>query len=129
MIDVVVIEERKPVDLHEWLLRRGRSSPEWKFMNPDGSATSRVFKLRAKDEGELSVDVESLTTPMESLNDPAKFVLFRIANMSVTYLGLHTFHSPIPDGTNDAHAVIVGMEADDDIKPGLLAKASFRVFL
>ncbi|HEY5370639.1 MAG TPA: hypothetical protein VIJ75_16765 [Hanamia sp.] len=44
--------DRKKVIAQEWLYRRGFSTPEKKYMNPDGTATSRVFKLRAKDNGE-----------------------------------------------------------------------------
>ena len=44
---------RTPVDRQEWLFRRGRATPEKNYMNPDGTATSRVFKLREKDNGEL----------------------------------------------------------------------------
>lgn len=121
-------EENKPVNLNEWLLRRGFSTPEHKFMNPDGSATSRVFKLRDKDEGKLSVDVESLTTHAVSVVDPAKHMLFRIANRIVNNLGLKTYHSPLPDDSNSAHAVILGMSKEDDITPIRLARASRRVF-
>jgi hypothetical protein len=64
----------------EWLYRRGYSSPEKKYMNPDGTATSRVFKLREKDHGELSVDVKSMTTVEASVGDASQFMLFEIAN-------------------------------------------------
>ena len=42
---------------------------ERKYMNPDGTATSRVFKLRDKDNGQLSVDVKSLTTSEQAVGD------------------------------------------------------------
>jgi hypothetical protein len=51
------MQERKHVAEDEWLFRRSWL-PEKKFLNPDGSATSRVFKLKEKDKGELSVDVK-----------------------------------------------------------------------
>jgi hypothetical protein len=70
--------ERLSVDSTEWLYRRSYSSPEKNYLNPDGSATSRVFKLREKDHGELSVDVKSLTTPANSIGDASKFILFEI---------------------------------------------------
>lgn len=123
------MEEKKLVDADEWLLRRGYSTPEKKFMNPDGTATSRIFKLREKDNGELSVDVESLTTAEKAVIDPSRFMLFKIANNYVFEIGLETYHSPTPGGHNDAHAVIVGMDLDDEIMPGLLAKASQRIYL
>lgn len=58
-------ETRRLVATDEWLFRRS-FLPEKKYMAPDGSATSRVFKLREKDNGELSVDVKSLTTMIKS---------------------------------------------------------------
>jgi hypothetical protein len=115
----------------EWLYRRGYSTPERRYMNPDGTATSRVFALREKDKGELSVDVKSLTTPEVSVMDPNKYMIFEIAHRHVQELGLHAEHDPIADGQgieiNLAHAVILGMDIKDDITPGLLAGASRRV--
>ncbi len=121
--------ERKLVANNEWLFRRGYASPEKKYMNPDGTATSRVFKLRERDQGELSVDVVSLTTPEKSIGDKTKFMLFKISNSAIIDIELQTFHSPESDGSNVAHAVIVGMQLEDEIKPGLLARKSSRVYL
>lgn len=120
---------RAPVDKEEWLYRRGFSSPERKYMNPDGTATSRVFKLRQKDNGELSVDVVSLTTIKKSIADPLKYFLFKLANKIVVEADLQTFHHPLDDGSNEAHAVIVGMEMNDEIMPGYLARNSARVYI
>jgi predicted TPR repeat methyltransferase len=118
-----------PVKTKEWLYRRGYCTPVHRYMNPDGSATSRVFKLRPKDEAKLSVDVKSLTTPKIAISDSSKYFLFEIYNEIVENLGLKTFHYPLPDGTNDAHAIIVGMLYEDDIIPGLLARKSKRVIV
>jgi hypothetical protein len=123
------MEERKSVEINQSLLRRGYSTPEKKYMNPDGTATSRVFKLRQQDNGELSVDVESLTTLEKALQDSDKYILFRLENKSVVEVGLQTYHAPLSDGSNDAHSVIVGMSIDDDILPGMLARASRRIFI
>lgn len=123
------MEGRKEVDINEWLFRRGYSSPEKKYMNPDGTATSRVFKLREKDNGELSVDVSSLTTPELSVGDKSKYMLFKVANRIVYNNKLKTYHSPEEDGSNDAHALIAGMTLEDEILPGLLARASKRIYL
>jgi len=109
----------------EWLYRRGY--PNKKYMNPDGSATSRTFALRAKDEGKLSVDVASMTNPPTSIGDASRFALYEIQNLAIIRLGLSTFHEPLP--ANPAHAVIIGMNIDDEIIPGRLARASRRVFL
>ncbi|MFV8328504.1 hypothetical protein [Flavobacterium sp. ZS1P14] len=54
------------IDWAELLYRRGYNRPEKKYLNPDGTATSRVFKLRAKDNGKLSVDLARLTTPKKN---------------------------------------------------------------
>jgi hypothetical protein len=120
----------KPVDENEWLYRRGYSKPEKNYMNPDGTATSRVFKLREK-EKELSVDVKSMTSPEVSIKDPQRFMLFEIAHRQVLDLSLLAVHDPLPNEhsleTNPAHALIVGMDIEDEITPGLLAKASRRV--
>ena len=126
------MKKRRAVDISEWLYRRGFSTPERRYMNPDGTATSRVFKLREKDNGELSVDVKSMTTVKNSVGDPERFFLFEIPNKAVLGISsstLQTFHDPLEDGSNDAHAVIVGMRIEDEISPGMLAKASKRVFL
>ncbi|WP_018342834.1 hypothetical protein [Cytophaga aurantiaca] len=122
------MSERELVNETEWLLRRSYSTPEKNYMNPiDGSATSRVFKLREKDKGELSVDVNSLTDFATAIGDKSKFMLFRIPNSSIIKIGLKTFHDPLKDGSNDAHAIIFGMTLQDEIMPGLLAKNSIRV--
>lgn len=123
------MEGRKLVAEEELLYRRCYL-PEKKYMNPDGTATSRAFKLREKDNGELSVDVESMTTAEKSVGDKLKFFLFGIQNkdiLEIVETKLSTYHDPLPDGLNNAHAVIVGMLIEDDITPGLLAKASKRV--
>jgi hypothetical protein len=125
-------EQRTLVSEEEWLYRRGYSTPEKKYMNPDGTAHSRVFRLKEKDNGELSVDVRSMTTPEKSIGDASKFMLFEVANLSVLSMGLTTFHDPctteIHSFDNPAHAVIVGMSDDDDVLPGLLARKSKRVY-
>ncbi len=121
--------EKKLVAKGEFLFRRGYSTPEKKYLNPDGTATSRVFKLREKDNGELSVNVVSLTTPQKSIGDSSKFMLFKIASDSVYEIELEPVHKPELDGSNDAHSVIIGMDLEDEIKPGLLARKSIRVYL
>jgi hypothetical protein len=121
--------EGKLVDINEWLYRRGFSCPPKNYLNPDGSATSRVFKPRIKDEGKLSVDVKSLTTPEKSVGDTSKHFLFELPNSSVHEIGLETYHDALPDGTNDSHALIVGFTDNDEISPGLLARASKRVII
>lgn len=111
----------------EWLFRR--SYPQKQYVNPDGTATSRVFKLRVKDAGQLSVDVKSLTTPEKSIVDKTLWALFEISHENVKACGVHATHDPID--TNEAHAFISGQTftVEDDIIPGLLARKSARVLV
>ncbi len=120
------MSNRAAVSEEEWLYRR--SWPDKRYLNPDGTAHSRVFKLREKDEGELSVDVKSMITAEESVSDPNKFFLYEIDNDYVISIDLSTLHSPLEEGLNDAHAVIVGMDILDDVKPRQLADRSRRIF-
>jgi hypothetical protein len=117
--------EKKPVKATERFYRRGYSTPEKRYMNPDGTATSRVFKLREKDNGQLSVDVQSLTTPEKAVGDTSNYFLFDLSNQAVLSIGLESYHDELPD--NDAHAFIWGMTMEDDIMPGQLARSSKRV--
>jgi len=119
---------RSLVGKNELLYRTGYLQ----YMNPDGSATSRTFKLRAnKNETELSVDVASLTIPTKSIKDPLKFALYEIRNSNVLELGLQTLHDPLPNSEsiidNPAHAVIIGIDINDEIIPAQLARASKRI--
>jgi hypothetical protein len=118
---------RNPIGNSEWLFRRGYATPVKKYMNPDGTPTSRVFKLRPSDNGELSVDVKSLTSPEISIRDKNSYMLFEIIIEEVRSLLLDAEHDPIE--TNPAHAVIIGMNDDDDITPLELAKRSRRVYI
>jgi len=111
----------------ESLLRRGYASPERKFMNPDGSATSRVFKLRQKDNGKLSVDVKSLTDTLTAIKNPNEFMLFEVLVFNIETIGLSSYYDPKED--NLAHAYIYGMNIDDDIMPGLLARKAKRIYV
>jgi hypothetical protein len=123
---------RKEVSIDKWLYRRSFCDPFKKYLNPDGSATSRCFKLRDKDNGELSVDVQSLTTPEIAILDRTKYLLFELPNeavLSISAPKLTTYYDPLPAGKNDSHAVIVGMTIDDDVSPGILARATKRVLI
>ena len=122
------MSERKLVEASEWLYRRGYNTPQKKFLNPDGTPTSRVFKLRNSDYGELSVDVKSLTNPQVAIKDSSTYFLFELENKIVVEQELLTYHHPLEDGTNNAHAVITGMSNDDEVTPAILARKSRRVF-
>lgn len=119
--------EKVLVKAEEWLLRRSYCSPLKNFLNPDGTATSRVFKLRPKDQGRLSVNVKSLTNFYTSVGDQERFILFEIANVEIIQQGLQTEYDPLEDGSNDAHAVIVGIDEDDEMIPRRLAAKARRV--
>ena len=59
------------------LYRRAFGPPDKRFTNPDGTATSRAFKLRPN-EGQLSTDVKSLTTAEKAVKDSSRFILFEL---------------------------------------------------
>jgi len=87
-------------------------------------------KLKEKDNGELSVDVKSLTTPEKSIGDQLNLIPFEISNLSVLGIEkLSTLHDRLIDGSNYAHAVILGMTLEAEISPGILARKSKRVYL
>lgn len=81
-----------PVPDREDLYRSIYRTPWHKYVDPDGRPTSRNFKLRPKDEGKLSVDVASLTTPELAVRDLSKFALASLANADITAIGLSTFY-------------------------------------
>lgn len=114
--------------VNEWLYRRGYSTPEKRFCNPDGTATSRVFKPREKDGGQLSVDMKSMTSAEKAVKDKNTYFLFEIKNQSVEDAGFITIYDPIDDGSNDAHSLIIGLRMDDELGPALLARRSRRVY-
>lgn len=113
----------------EWLYRR--AYPTKQYTNPDGTATSRAFKLREKDNNALSVDVKSMTTPEASVVDKAKYCLFEISHVEVKTCGVQATHDPNEELQNLAHSIITGPNFNilDDVTPGQLARKSFRVYL
>lgn len=119
--------QNKPrVSSDDFLYRRTYYSPVHKYCNPDGTPTSRVFKLREKDKGCLSVDIASKTTPIKSAVDSTKFVVFSIKVASVESLNLTAHEEPMTldehEIDNPAHGAIWGMDIDDDILPAQLAR-------
>jgi len=111
---------RNPVGPEEWLYRTAYRTPEKNYMNPDGSVSSRAFKLREKDHGELSVYVKSMTTPEIAIKDKSRFALVELKNQGVLELDLYSYYDPVEG--NPAHAVIIGMTMEDEVTPGLLAR-------
>ncbi len=91
--------------------------------------TSRAFALREQDNGELSVDAASLTTPQTSIVNPEKFKLFEVSHPDVKDCGVSGYLCPI-DG-NQAHSAIIGenFTIEDDVTPGLLARKAKNVVL
>jgi hypothetical protein len=116
------------IDSQELLYRRGFNSPEKKYLNPDGTATSRVFKLREKDEGRLSVDLASLTTPAIAVFDSNSYNLFQINNTTVEEIELITIYDADFAAQKNSHCLIIGMQLGDDIKPAYLAKKSTKIY-
>jgi hypothetical protein len=49
--------------------------------------------------------------------------------MLITSPQLTTYLDPLLNGVNNAHAVITGMSLEDEITPGILAKASKKVLI
>ena len=112
----------------EELWRSYYSNPIQRAFDPNCTmAHSRVFKLRPKDEGRLSVDVSRLTTYGDSIGDPSEYLLFGISAGDVHGIdGLKTHYSPLID--NLAHTDILGIpEGAEDVVPGLLARRAYPV--
>ena len=64
--------------------------------------------------------------------DKRNFFLFELLNKSVILITspqLTTYLDPLLNGANNAHAVITGMALEDEITPGILAKASKKVLI
>ena len=116
------------INSDELLYRRGYNSPEKKFLNPDGTATSRVFKLREKDNGKLSVDLAKLTTPEKAVVDSSLFNLFEIKNTTVEEIELTTVYDAVYTSINNSHCLIIGMDIKDETKPTYLAKKSRKIY-
>jgi len=114
------------INSDETLYRRGYNSPLKKFLNPDGSATSRVFKPRPKDNGKLSVDLANLTTMESSITDENQYNLFELLNSVVEEIGLETVYDPSLN--NIAHSLIQSIDILDDISPAYLAKRAKKIF-
>ena len=106
------------------LLLRRYYTPFSKYMNEDGTPTSRVFKPRTKDDGKLSVNLKSYTTYEKTIGEENRFFISEVSNAVVIEIKLTTEHDPLEDNSNEAHALISPFDEDDDIKPGQLARAA-----
>ena len=116
----------KLVPINEFLWRRTYFDPPHKYFNPNGSPTSRAFKLREKDNGQLSVDVKSRSSPEKSVGDATRFILLEVVAQVVYEVGLYAQFDPLPE--NPAHAFIGGMDLEDDLKPKLLAEKAYKIY-
>lgn len=118
------------VSSNECLLRRVYKSDR-RYRHPvTGIPSSRAFAPRPKkDDGKLSVDIESLTTLEAAIIDSAKYVLYRIAVSLVFELGLDCIYDPIlSEGkVNLAHALITGFDEEDESIPGILSRQASYV--
>lgn len=109
----------------EYLLRRIYRSDKRYIDKKTGRPTSRAFVPRPKDEGKLSVDLERLTTLEKAVNDPYKYILFRLISNLIFQLGLNCIYDPVE--YNNAHAIIIGFDKEDESVPGILARKSERI--
>lgn len=116
------------IDPDEFLLRRGYY-PDKRFIKIDGSIGSRAFVPRKNENGEISVDIESLTTYEKSIKDVNKYRLLRIQCSFVNSLGLECIYDPDdnPSDPNPAHSLICGFVEDDEKIPAVLAKKAVLV--
>jgi hypothetical protein len=77
------------------------------YMRPDGSVSSFAYEPSSRDTDGISVDLEKLTTLNDSVIDPRKFGLLRIAAGAVRSIPLlDCIHNPIHE--NIAHSLITG---------------------
>lgn len=99
MVDVLISEDDN-------VLRRVPINPS--YIKPDGTITSYAFCKKRDNDG-LTVDLESLTTPANTIQDKSRFRLRRI-NAGVIKNdindGLDVVHDPIEG--NFAHCLIMG---------------------
>ena len=97
------------------------------FIKPDGKPSSASYQLKKNDDGTLedglSVNIESMTTYEDSIEDVTRFRLFASEVNYIRSIGLDCIYNPLPE--NNAHSLIVG----DIKKPQsrLLAEHSIRV--
>ncbi len=95
-----------------------------------GRPTSRAFAPRPKkDNGKLSVDLTTLTTPLQSISDSIKFCLWLINNKTILDLKLSAIYDPVKNDyvDNPSHCVIIGFDEDDESVPGILSRTSTKV--
>ncbi|HMQ46317.1 MAG TPA: hypothetical protein PKA00_01615 [Saprospiraceae bacterium] len=82
-----------------------------------------------KDDGKLSVDIASKTTPEISIIDSKKISLWGFKAKVPFDIGLRCIYDPIQENgyANLAHAIIVGFQEEDEALPGILARAAIKV--
>ncbi|MET2985997.1 hypothetical protein [Aureibaculum conchae] len=94
-----------------------------------GRPTSRAFTPRPKDDGKLSVDLASLTTPLKSIANSSRFCLWLINNKTILDLKLSAIYDPVKnnDVDNPSHCIIIGFNEEDESVPGILSRTSTKV--
>lgn len=120
------------VDLDANFYRRVYRSDKRYIIKQTGRPTSRAFSPSPKDEGKLSVDLTSLTTPEVSVLDDNRFCLWEFSNVLIRGIDLRAIYNPIlteeQDGFNNpAHCLVIGIEEEDESKAGILARNARRV--
>jgi hypothetical protein len=125
-----MLKPGQEVPLEDWLYRRSYCDPLKRYLNPDGTAHSRVFKVREKDQGRLSVDIRSMSSIDKSIRDATTYILFELPNVAVREIPpLESIYAPSANGSNDAHALILPLAIEDEVTPLLLANKSQLVKL
>lgn len=112
------------VSVDETLFRRVYRQDK-RYRDPKtGRPSSRAFAPRPKDDGKLSVDIESMISLENAIIDPIKFILYKFSVALVNDLGLDCVYDPITNGEfqNLAHALVVGFDEEDESVPGILAR-------
>jgi hypothetical protein len=115
----------------EYLLRRAFYKDK-RYVHADGTLSPRAFAPRPKDEGKLSVDIESLVSDWDfAINDITKFRLYKIEAALPHSLGLTCNYDPLTiaaDGLeNPAHGLIIDFPEEDESLPGILSKNAVKV--
>lgn len=117
------------ISVDETLLRRVYRKDK-RYRDPKtGRPSSRAFAPRPRDEGKLSVDIESMSSFENTIIDPIKFILYRISVALINELDLDCIYDPIvnQDFENLAHALVVGFDEEDESVPAIIARKAEQI--
>lgn len=123
------MKKGESVSVDDTLLRRVYREDK-RYRDPrTGRPSSRAFSPRPKDEGKLSVNIESMTSFESAIIDPIKFILYRISVTLVNELGLDCIYDPLVNGDfeNLAHALVIGFDEEDESVPAILSRKAQQI--